>query len=185
MGRVHLDIFRPVFNSSCLVMADSFSGWLEAKEMKSCNALNTVEVLRNWFSQFGLPKVVVTDNGPQFISKDFAQFMRENGIAHVASPIYHQQSNGLAERGVQTLKKAIQSNKVNAVNIQHTLCNFLVAYRSTPSAAMGRTPSELFIGRRINSRLDLLLSVCRLRYETDTQYKVKIFRRRDGVCEEL
>ena len=67
MARVHLDLFSPAFNSSCLVMVDSFSGWLQAKEMKSCNTLNTVEVLRNWFSQFGLPKIVVTDNGPHSI----------------------------------------------------------------------------------------------------------------------
>ena len=111
--------------------------------------------------------------------------MRESGIAHVASPIYHQQSNGSAERGVQTLKKALLFNKVNAVNIQRTLCNFLLAYRSTDSAATGRTPSELFIDRRINSRLDLLRSVCKDANMKRTHNKVKIFRRRDGICEEL
>ena len=94
--------------------------------------------------------------GHNFLSEDFKTFMRDNGIKHVTSPSYHQQSNGLAERGVQTLKKALVSNKMNANNMQSRLHNFLLAHRSTPSSATGRTPSELFIGRRIKTRLDLI-----------------------------
>ena len=137
-------------------MADSFSGWISAKIMKNTKASSTIGTLRSWFSDFGLPKIVVTDQGSQFESEEFAQFMRENGIQHIDAPSYHQQSNGLAERGVQTLKKALKSNRVTTANMQITLYNFLLAHRSTPCTTRGRTPSEMFMNRRLSTRLDLL-----------------------------
>ena len=68
--------------------------------MKNMKAPSTIETLRGWFSDFGLPKIVVTDHGSQFESEEFSQFMRENVIQHIDTPSYHQQSNGLSERGI-------------------------------------------------------------------------------------
>ena len=127
--------------------------------MNSTNTTNVVNILRTWFSQFGLPKQIVTDNGPQFVSTEFDHFSRQNGINHITSFAYHQQSNGAAERCVQTLKKALKSNKVNPNEIQKKLDNFLLAYRATPRAITGLTPSELIIGRRINTRIELIKPV--------------------------
>ena len=56
------------------------------------------------FATDGLPVQVVTDNGPQFISKEFAEFVGQNGIKHVRSSPYHPASNGQAERVIQILK---------------------------------------------------------------------------------
>ena len=48
--------------------------------MTSTMADNTIATLRCVFSAFGLPKQLVTDNGPQFVSCEFADFMQDNGI---------------------------------------------------------------------------------------------------------
>ena len=106
--------------------------------MINTRSVTTVEVLRSWFSRFGLPKQVVTDNGPQFVSQEFEDFLKNNGIKHVTSPTYHQQSNGIAERCVQTIKKALKSNHVHSTNIQQKLQNFILAYHATPSAKTGK-----------------------------------------------
>ena len=138
MDRIHLDFFGPFYGSCCLVMVDSFSGWIEAQVMKSTKAWNTVNVLRSWFFRFGIPKQIVTDNGPQFTSKEFNEFIRMNGINHMTSSAYHQQSNGVAERCVQTLIKALVSNNVDSMNIERKLQNFLLAYHATPLTKIGK-----------------------------------------------
>ena len=51
--------------------------------MKETTAAKTINVLRTVFSTFGLPEHLVTDNGPQFVSEDFAMFCRLNGIKHI------------------------------------------------------------------------------------------------------
>lgn len=47
---------------------------------------------------------VISDNGPQFISKDFKQFIRLAGFKHVRTSPYHPQSNGKIERYHRTIK---------------------------------------------------------------------------------
>jgi transposase InsO family protein len=47
---------------------------------------------------------VITDNGPQFIAKDFKEFIRIAGMTHVKTSPYYPQSNGKIERWHKTLK---------------------------------------------------------------------------------
>lgn len=64
----------------------------------------TISKFRECFSRFGLSKVVVTDNGSQFASEEFSTFLYKNGIQHfLSSPLYHPQTNGIAENAVKTL----------------------------------------------------------------------------------
>ena len=48
---------------------------------------------------------VISDNGPQFIAKDFKEFIRISGMDHVRTSPYYSQSNGKIERWHQSLKK--------------------------------------------------------------------------------
>ena len=47
---------------------------------------------------------IISDNGPQFIAKDFKVFIRESGMSHVRTSPYYPQSNGKKERWFRTLK---------------------------------------------------------------------------------
>ena len=47
---------------------------------------------------------IITDNGPQFVAKDFKEFIRISGMTHVKTSPYYPQSNGKIERWHQTLK---------------------------------------------------------------------------------
>ena len=58
---------------------------------------------------YGIPTQLVSDNGPQFTSEEFASFMKRNGIKHIRSAPYHPSTNGTAERFVQTFKKAMKA----------------------------------------------------------------------------
>ena len=47
---------------------------------------------------------IISDNGPQFIAKDFKEFIRICGMTHVRTSLYYPQSNGKMERWYKTLK---------------------------------------------------------------------------------
>ena len=62
------------------VLIDSHSKWPEVFIMPSTTTTKTIEVLRQVFACYGFPEQLVSDNGPQFISKEFAVFLKLNGI---------------------------------------------------------------------------------------------------------
>src|SRR5207249_7384849 len=52
----------------------------------------------------GVTPRIISDNGPQFIAKDFKEFIRVAGMTHVRTSPYYPQSNGKIERWHKTLK---------------------------------------------------------------------------------
>ncbi|KAL3087881.1 hypothetical protein niasHT_023583 [Heterodera trifolii] len=75
-----------------------------------------------------------------------------HGIKQTFAPPFHPQSNGCAERFVDTLKRQM---KKCARDDPHWVQNSLLAYRTTPNASLnGRTPAELFLGRPENLDID-------------------------------
>jgi putative transposase len=48
--------------------------------------------------QPGVKPRIISDNGPQFIAKDFKEFIRISGMTHVRTSPYYPQSNGKIER---------------------------------------------------------------------------------------
>ena len=138
-----------------LIAVDVFSKWPEVVEMTSTTAAQTIKVLRVIFSHQGLPEHIVSDNGPQFVSSDFADFCKNNAIKHLRVTPYHPASNGLAERMVQTFKQAMQRTK-NDGPLQHHIANFLLTYRTTPHTTTNVAPCTLLMGRSLRTRLDML-----------------------------
>ena len=50
----------------------------------------------------------MSDNGLQFITSEFVDFLKQNGVKQTLVPPYHPSSNGAAERTVQILKQPLQ-----------------------------------------------------------------------------
>ena len=68
--------------------------------MKSTTSAATIKKLRVVFATHGLPRTVVSVNGPQFTSVEFAEFMANNGIRHTTVSPYHPASNRVVKRDV-------------------------------------------------------------------------------------
>ena len=136
------------------ILVDAYSKWLEVVPMSAANSTTTIECLRSIFATHGLPKVFVTDNGSQFTSVEFEKFMENNGIRHLRSPPYHPSTNGLAERSVQTFKRAMEKNKDGSISTR--VARFLFSFRRTPHSTTGLAPAELLLGRIPRSHLDLI-----------------------------
>ena len=154
--RIHVDFAGPLFGKMYLLVVDSHSKWPEIREMSSTSTTETIQVLRQVFSVFGLPEQLVSDNGPQFISQEFSTFLRNNGIKHFKSAPYHPSTNGAVERLVQTFKSSLKKGKSEGHSSQYTLSNFLLFYRATPHATTGRAPCELMLRRPLRTILDLI-----------------------------
>lgn len=87
-----------------LVLVDAYTRWPEVRIMKSIKSEKTIEKCRDIFTTFGLPQVLVSDNGRIFISREFQHFLKQNGIFHKCTASYNPATNGLTERFIQTFK---------------------------------------------------------------------------------
>ena len=108
------------------------------------------------FAIHGLPEQLVSDNGAQFVSDEFSHFVKQNGIKHIRSAPYHPASNGLAERFIQTFKRAMKAGIKERVQLKQCLENFLLTYRMTIHATTKEAPCRLMMGRALRTRLDFL-----------------------------
>ena len=156
--RIHID-FCQKGPDQFLVVIDSHSKWLEVRHMSSTTTERTVGELRLIFVQHDLPEKVVSNNGVQFTSNEFAEFMSKNGIKHTLVPLYHPQSNGATERSVRVVKEALVKQVLEgnrARPMEHRPANFLLRYHTTPHSTTGATPAELLMKRRLRTRLSLV-----------------------------
>lgn len=153
-SRLHIDYAGPVEGKMFLIVIDAHSKWLEVLPVSSATSFGTIQQLRPLIARFGIPDSLVSDNGTPFTSKEFEEFCKSNGIRHVRVAPYHPASNGLAERAVRIFKEGLK--KQNTGTLQDRLSKILFKYRITPHTTTGMAPSELLMGKKLKSRLDLL-----------------------------
>ena len=152
--RIHVDFAGPVNGHTYFVLVDAYSKWPEVWEMTTTTTSATIKRLIEATARFGVMKTIVSDNGPQFTNPQFQEFCIRNNITHLTTAPYHPMSNGLAERFVDTLKRAL-SKCSPTVDIQE----FLRDYRATPhpGTPLGTSPAEVMLGRKMILPLNALL----------------------------
>ncbi|XP_064387325.1 uncharacterized protein K02A2.6-like [Halichondria panicea] len=170
-ARLHIDYAGPIHGQMFLIIIDAHSKWIEAIPTSGSTSRVVIEELRVLFSQFGLPECVVSANGTCFTSAEFKGFLKKNGINQILSAPYHPSTNGLAERAVQVVKKGLK--KETKGSMRSRLATVLFAYRLTAQSTTGQSPSELLLGRRPRSRLDLLKPNTAERVERQQAKQVK------------
>ena len=186
--RVHMDFAGPIDGLYFLLVIDAYSKWPEIISATRITAKATVEMLRGLCSRFGMPNTIVSDNGRQFTSWEFEDFCNSNGIEHNRSPPYHPQSNGQAERFVDTFKRVLSKIRKGKVSLQEALDVFLLTYRSTPNKLLEnqKTPADVMFNRRIRTTLELLRPPLRPSPSTYTsEHKPKKFNAGDPVYAKL
>ncbi|XP_015944826.3 uncharacterized protein LOC107469959 [Arachis duranensis] len=98
-------------------------------------------------TRFGIPEVVVSDNGTQFADKKFGEFLAGLGIKQRFSSVEHSETNGQVEAAnkviLQGLKKRL-NHKIGAWADE--LASVLWSYRTTQQSSTGETPFRLIYG---------------------------------------
>ncbi|XP_031570808.1 uncharacterized protein K02A2.6-like [Actinia tenebrosa] len=154
--RLHIDYAGPYMGSMFLVVIDSYSKWLEVIPMKSTTTTATIQQLRKVFANLGLPEHIVSDNGPQFSSSEFKEFLMKNNIRHTLTPPGHTASNGMAERYVRYFKSQLKKMEKDEGTLQDKISRILLTYRCTPHPTTTESPAYLLMRRQLRTRFSSL-----------------------------
>ena len=94
---------------------------------------------------------IITDHGPQFIARDFKEFIRICGMTHVKTSPYYPQSNGKIERGFKTLKGECLrvTTPLSVEDARRWVAEFVTHYHTVrlQSAIADITPADQLAGR--------------------------------------
>ena len=131
-----------------LVGIDYFTKWVEAEPLTNIRDVDAKRfVWKNIVTQFGVPHVLISDNGLQFDSKMFRKYCGELGITNRYSNPAYPQGNGQAEAVnkviVSGLKKMLDDAKGKWVK---ELPHVLWTYRTTPRRSTGETHFSMTYG---------------------------------------
>ena len=107
--KIGVDLFN-LKNKNYLLVVDYHSKFFEVCLLADTSSSTIVTHMKSIFARQGIPKIVVSDNGPQFSSYGFATFAKQWDFKHVTSSPTYPQSNGMAEQTAQTVKNLIKKN---------------------------------------------------------------------------
>ncbi|KAJ1207800.1 hypothetical protein NDU88_003190 [Pleurodeles waltl] len=136
-----------------IVLIDQFSGWAEIGMCGTTETKKIIEFFKDIFGREGLPNMIVTDNGLQFVLREMKDFLEKCGVRHKRCSPYHPEGNGTVERFDRCVKECIQLETASSRDWRDGLKRFLYAYRVTPHSTTGKVPFDLFRSRKANTSL--------------------------------
>ena len=138
-------------------LTDSYSIYFEPELLRQNTATCLINNMKKVFARYGIPQQVVSDNGSQYANTrnllnsthQFKEFAREWGFRHTTSSPEYPQSNGAAERAVQTAKRILKKAEADGKDPFEGL----LKYRNTPFEDIGLSPAQLLMSRRTRTTL--------------------------------
>jgi hypothetical protein len=163
-AKIGVDLFEHN-KTHYLLSVDYHSKWIEIAKLDNQSSKNTITYLQSQFSRYCIPDQLVSDNGPQFISAEFAEFSKKYGFTHITSSPHYPQANGEAERAVQTVKGLLTKAK--------DPYKALMNYRNTPLEEINQSPAQLMMGRRLKTSLPTAAPLLKSRASDEVQRILK------------
>ena len=145
---LEMDLFT-MDDSSFLLVVDVTSRFPVVRVLSSETANSVINALKAIYCDFGLPRRVLTDNGPCFKSQKFVEFQEKLSISVEKSSAYNHQPVGSVERMVQTIKQIMNKNAENAWLA-------MLIFRATDIPGINKSPSEILNGRKFKTNLPMV-----------------------------
>ena len=142
----HFTITIPSLGKSSIrlvIVVNYFSHYPEVVQLSSTASLGVIKALQAIMSHHGVPSTFMSDNGPQFSSKEIKKIANTYGFTLIISSPLYAQSNGLAERTIQTVKALLHKSSDPYMA--------LLSFRTTPIPWCSFSPAELLMGRKIRT----------------------------------
>ena len=144
-------------NEYLLTIMCSSTRFPEAIPLRSIKTNTILKALIKFFTLFGLPKSIQSDQGTNFMAHAFQQVMNQLGIKQYKSSAYHPESQGALERFHQTLKTMIKMYCIeNSKDWDEGVHLLLFAVRESVQESLGFSPFELVFGHAVRGPLLLL-----------------------------
>ncbi|GJV66892.1 reverse transcriptase domain-containing protein [Tanacetum coccineum] len=127
---------------------DAKEEWIEAKPLVKITGKEVIRfVMDNIICRFGLPRIIVTDNGAQLVNEPFKGWCTRFKIQQMNTSVAYPQANGLVERANRSLVEGIKTRlgKERAGWVDE-LPNVLWAHRTSIKQSNGETPFSLTYG---------------------------------------
>ena len=138
--KLSLDFCGPLpSGDTLLVMQDEYSRYAVVEILRKTAVDAVIPVVDKIFSEYGFPKEVKTDNGPQFKSASWSNYMKNSGIKHRRITPLWPRANAQAESFNKPLMKAIRASSIQGQNWKQAMYKFLRMYRATPPRQMSTT----------------------------------------------
>lgn len=174
---IAVDFMGPLPNGQNLfVMVDYYSRFTEVIFMRQITTGKMLNEMKKIFSRYGYPECIHSDNGPQFTSEEYKNYIEINGMfSYKVTPIWPQ-ANGEVERQNRSILKRMKIATTNGQDLEEAIQEFLLAYHTTPHSTTGRTPASLFFGRELKNKLPGLTAEAPIDEEvrdTDSLRKLK------------
>ena len=151
---VAMDILGPLPRTKhgmrfILVITDRFTKLTKTVALRTITSLAVARAFcRAWVFNYGIPKILLTDNGTQFTASFFRNVCRILGIHKVFTAEYHPQTNGQAERFNRTIVAAIRNYVSDSQrDWDEWLGPLTYAYNTQVHRSTGTTPFDLVLSR--------------------------------------
>ncbi|KAE8276916.1 Retrovirus-related Pol polyprotein [Larimichthys crocea] len=148
-----------------LLVIDYYSNFPEIALLSNTTASTVIGHVKSIFARHGIPKTVVSDNGPCYNCKEWQQFANHYGFSHVTSSPQHAQANGKSEKGVHIIKQILKKTTDSKSDPYLAL----LSYRAAPLEC-GLSPAELLMNRKLRTTLPCYTAI---KPNTGTQKKFK------------
>lgn len=128
-----------------MVAIDYMTKWAEAKALRNITQEDAVKFVREHIiTRFGIPVVLVSDNGTQFIGRKFTKYLSDLGIKHRKASVCHPQSNGQVEVTNRIIVRGLEKRLRNLKKKwPEELSSVLWSYRTTARTSTQETPFKL------------------------------------------
>jgi transposase InsO family protein len=135
-------------NLFCLVICDRFTKVSIAVPIPEQTASTCAQVfVDRWISYYGVPLIILTDNGPNFASKFFSILTHILGVKHVFTSPYRPSTNGQTERWNATLVDTLSHYMFMNKDWDDLVGVAATAYNNSVHSSTGFTPFELALSR--------------------------------------
>ena len=145
---LELDLFT-CENTNFLLVVDVTSRFPVVRVLPNETSKSVINALKGIYCDFGLPKRVLSNNGPCFRSFEFVNFHAKLNVTVEKCSVYNHNSVGSVERMVQTIKQIMVKNADEAWLA-------MLIFRSTDIPGLNKSPGEILNGRKYRTGLPVI-----------------------------